>query len=97
MKIKNKGGYVVPVAMGVLVVASLGLLIFSWWGRSQTINNTSVVQKETSTTSSLSNKQSLMSDDATLDADSATIDAQIKALDDSNVDVGNSLNDSSSI
>lgn len=95
MKIKSRG-YVVPVAIGVLVVASLGLLLSSWWSKSQKKDLPLVSsQKTASSTAQILNKKSLANDDATLDADSAAIEVQIKALDNSNLDVDGGLNDSS--
>lgn len=97
MKIKNRG-YIVPVAIGVLVVASLGLLMFSNWGGKKVTEKTGVSNTPVTptTTTNVSNRQSA-SDDATLDADSVNIDAQLKALDGSNSDVDSSLKDTSSI
>lgn len=99
MNIKNKG-YIVPVAIGILVVASLGLLLFSWWGRPSNVDDgksdiVSTLGGETDL--STLGAQSKANDEVTLNIDSANLDAQLKALDDSDVDINNSLNDTSSI
>lgn len=88
MKSKNKG-YVVPVAIGVLALASLGLLFFSW-------SNTPSKNDDSKNTESAMSRP-VMNDDATLEDDSANIDAQIKALDNSSADVDTSFKDTSSI
>lgn len=87
-----------PVAIGALVLASLGLVTFSWLGGSKKRAPVKRNVKEivASTTNNIL-KKSMATDDATLDDDSAAIDAQIKALDGSNSDVGASLNDTPSI
>jgi hypothetical protein len=93
MEIKNKG-YVVPVAIGILVIASLGLLVLSWFGGAQKTQPTVTVPSESNNDGV---KQPLANDDATLAADSANIDAQLKTLDSNNADVNSGLNDTSSI
>lgn len=98
MKTKNKG-FVVPVAIGILVVASLGLLAMSWWSGGQKVSpkvepvQNPVSSADTSNVSALSTAN----DDQTLDADSANVDAQIKNLDSSSADIDSSLNDQSTI
>lgn len=87
MKIKNRG-YVLPVAIGVLVLISLGLLMFTSWSEPKEIDSSAENNQVAAT---------VLTDDATLDNDSAAIDAQLKALDDSGADVDSSLNDTSSI
>jgi hypothetical protein len=96
MEIKNRG-YVVPVAIGTLVLASLGLMIFSWLGGQKKIDDAKVVPNATTTISDDLDRKASATDDVTLDDDSAIIDAQIKALDDSAADINSSLNDTSSI
>jgi hypothetical protein len=97
MQIKNKG-YVIPVAIGVLVVASLGLLMWSWLS---TGSDKKAVDENNNpaASSTLSAKwnQPNINDDASIDEDSASIDAQIKALDKANADVETGLNDVSTI
>lgn len=94
----KKSGYIVPIAIGILVVASLGLLLFSWLAAPS-----KSVAPEVKTTASSTNAsntaatQASANDNATLDNDSAAIDAQIKALDSNNADVNAGINDTSSI
>ena len=96
MKLKNRG-YIVPVAIGVLVVASLGLLFFSWWGGSQKPKASVANQENNSPAANAARARLTANDDTTLDADSAAIDSQINALDGSNTDVNTSLSDTSTI
>lgn len=98
MQSKNKG-YVVPVAIGVLVVASLGLLVFSWWGNSKNEVSTTMTQPKESKNISTSTTyiDTSASDDTTLEKNSVEIDSQIKALDDDNSGVDISAKDESTI
>ncbi len=44
----KKGGFVVPVAIAVLVAASIGLLAFSWWGgakKEQAMSNKTITTR----------------------------------------------------
>ena len=97
MKITNrqKGGYVVPVAIAVLVLASIGLLGFSWFGGSKEQKDAKKDQvvAVNNVASSTEQKVNSASDDATLDNDGAAIDAQIKALDKDSADITSGLSD----
>ena len=89
MKNKNKG-YILPVAVGVLVIASLGLLLFSWGKDPKTEERLGANNKNASTTSEVKSESSLESDEA-------EINASLKALDDANVNIDGGINDKSSI
>ena len=92
----KKGGYVVPIAIAVLVVASIGLLTASWWNGSK---KEVVVPKNTqnqTATNPVANNPAIVStanDDKTLDSDGVTIENSLKGLDGANVDITSSLND----
>ncbi len=90
MSSKNQG-FVVPVAIGVLVLASLGLIFYSWFNQKNTMGNT------IKTESSKNVSQKTLSDDKSLDSESAAIDSQINNLDNNSADINTSLNDTSSI
>ncbi|HAO64847.1 TPA: hypothetical protein DCQ44_02595 [Candidatus Taylorbacteria bacterium] len=93
----NKNGYILPVAIAVLVIASLGLLLFSWLSKSDKSNIADDNSKQSSSVTSTTTGQSSATDDATLNNDSTTIDGQIKALDNDNSSIDSSLNDKSTI
>ncbi len=99
----NKKGYIVPLAIGILVVASLGLLFTSWWNNKHKaatpVASTTTKTEPAAPTNQeqVQAKASSASDDQTLDNDSASIGAQLKSLDSTNADVDASMNDKSGV
>ena len=99
----KKGGFVVPIAIATLVVASIGLLAFSWWGwggeqKTDVVPVTSITKKTDTAKRIVKTPDhavltSTANDDKTLDSDGAAIEAGLKGLDGANVDITNSLND----
>lgn len=96
----KKGGFIVPVAIAVLVVASIGLFSFSWWrgAKKEAVTpkleeNTVQANINTETSSQTKSKTVSASNDGSLDSDSSAIDAGLRGLDESSVDVNSSFND----
>ena len=93
----KKGGYIVPVAIAVLVVASIGLLTASWWNGSKKEVATPKNIPTQTVTNPVANHPvvaaSTANDDQTLDSDGTAIDKSLKGLDGANVDITSSLND----
>jgi len=95
----KKGGYIVPVAIAVLVVASIGLLTASWWNGSkkEVATPKNIPNQNQTATNPVANHPAVVvstaNDDQTLDSDGTAIDNSLKGLDGANVDITSSLND----
>ena len=94
----QKGQYVVPVAIIILVIASIGLILFSWWGTTNKKSPTSTKSTQATSTNQKVRIQpattvSKANDDATLDKDGANIQTGLNGLDKAITDVNGSFND----
>jgi hypothetical protein len=76
-------------------LASISLMLFSWWGESKVL--APVDNNPSTTTPAVDDDYSTATDDTTLDVESANIEAQLKNLDESSVEIENSLDDESTI
>lgn len=85
------------MVIGILVLASLGLVIFSWSGSKTKTQTVAKPKQVATTTPAVTKPQPPAVDDVTLDNDVLIIDDQVKSLDGNYSDINAGLSDTSSI